>query len=378
MSQNQDSGQNASGQDSGQNPPPKIDVSYDIFNPGGDPSVLRACAVEWRAMAADLKATRDGLDTQVNGLGDAWTGAAATAFHKHWEHTRGQIDAALPNFETVAQQLEKAADSIEQVNSQIHEIVLQIAATAAIGIGLSIVTAGVSDAAAAAEGAAEAAEAGAAVARLARILKAIAEVLEKIKDAMEESKLLKFSVNFGKNLTANFGGNVLGQALAGQKVDWGTDLQDAGVSAWVGTKSGALGEDAATKVGPQLLKDILTGESESLTGSMLNNAITSAAGTEAADGVHLAEGDGTKTGDSFWQDPLTSAVGGLLGGAGVHLHAGGYSGQLESPIIGPVGANAGAYGIAGAGENGLTGEPDQQEPFDKGNPLVDPRGAYHS
>jgi WXG100 family type VII secretion target len=376
VSQNQDSGQDASGQDSGQNPPPKIDVSYDIFNPGGDASVLRACATAWRTMATDLKATRDSLDQQVNGLGDAWTGSAATAFHQHWNHTRGEIDAALPNFEAVAQQLDHAADSIEQVNNQIHEIVLQIAATAAIGIGLSIVTAGVSDAAAAAEGAAEAAEAGAAVARLARILKLIADSLEKIKDLMEESRLLKFSVNFAKNLTANFGGNVLGQALAGQKVDWGTDLQDAGVSAWVGTRLGQFGEDAATKVKPQLLQDILAGNSESLTGSMLNNAITSAAGTEAADGVHVAEGDGTKAGDSFWQDPLTSAVGGMLGGAGVHLHGGGYKGELPEPILGPVGANTGAYGVAGAGENGLTGEPDQQQPFDPGSQLVDPNGAY--
>ncbi|PYC68028.1 hypothetical protein C7C46_29680 [Streptomyces tateyamensis] len=380
-------------------PPPKIESSFDIFSPGGDPSVLRACAAAWREMATDLKSTRDSLDHQVSQLGGAWTGAAADGFHTHWEHTRGEIDAALPNFETVAQQLEQAADSIESVNKQIQEIVLEIAATAAIGIGLSIVTAGFSDAAAAASAAAEAAEASAAVARLARILEAVAKVLETVKTAMEDSKLLKFGVKFTGNLGANFGGNVLGQAMAGQQVTVGQDFQDAAVSAGIGTGLSGLGELAAPKLGNALatklagsgahagpwgggetVSNLLKGEG--LAGSMFTNSLTSAAGTAGADGVDILQG--SKTGANLGPDMLTSAIGGGIGGAGTH-----YGGKVYGPgpgthraggpddtTTGDALTNAGAYGLAGSGENDLTGEPDPQKFFDDGQPLVDPKGAY--
>jgi WXG100 family type VII secretion target len=379
-----------------QAPPPKIESSFDIFSPGGDPSVLRACAAAWRDMAKDLKNTRDTLDRQVSGLGGAWTGAASQGFHKHWEHTRGEIDAALPQFETVAQQLDTAADSIESVNNQIQEIVLEIAATAAIGIGLSIITAGFSDVAAATAAAAEAAEASAAVARLARILQAIEKVLETVKSAMESSKLLKFGVKFGGNLAANFGGNVLGQAMAGQDVSWGQDFQDAAVSAGVGTGLSELGGKLAPKLGDALgskfagsgahaapwgggkvVEGLMAGDG--LAGRMFTNTVTSAAGTTAADSVDIMQG--SKDGTNLWQDVLTSGAGGALGGGAVH---GGHKLYGE---IGPDGkplekiaedalTNAGAYGLAGATENDLTGEPKPQEPFDKGSPLVNPKGAY--
>ncbi|MEE4418811.1 WXG100 family type VII secretion target [Streptomyces bugieae] len=82
---------------------PQIE-SFDLFNPGGDPSVLRACAEAWRHMAHDLKGTIETQDQEVTRLGDDWTGAAAAAFHAHWKHTRGQMEKVLPQSETVAHQ----------------------------------------------------------------------------------------------------------------------------------------------------------------------------------------------------------------------------------------------------------------------------------
>ncbi|MDH6131683.1 WXG100 family type VII secretion target [Kitasatospora sp. MAA4] len=381
-------------------PPPKITSSFDIFSPGGDPGVLRACATAWRGMATDLKASRDQLDHQVSGLGTSWTGQAATGFHTHWNTTRGQIDAALPHFEEVAKQLDNAADSIESVNNQITEIVAEIAATAAIGIGLSIVTAGFSDAAAASAAAVEAGEASAAVARLAKILAAIEKVLETVKTAMEDNKLLSFGVKFAGNLAGNFGGNVLGQAMAGQQVTWGADFQDAAVSAGVGTSLSGLGEKFAPKVadalgtkfagsgahagnwgGATVISDLLKGEG--LAGGMFTNGVTSAAGTTAADTVDIAQGK--KNATNLWQDVVTSGVGGVAGGAAVHAGNKVYGpgtgshraeGSPDSNLPGDAATNGAAYGTAGAAENDLTGEPWPDTYFDNGSVLVDPKGAY--
>ncbi|WP_051967669.1 WXG100 family type VII secretion target [Kitasatospora mediocidica] len=383
-------------------PPPKITSSFDIFSPGGDPGVLRACATAWRGMATDLKSARDQLDHQVSGLGASWTGQAATAFHTHWNTTRGQIDGALPHFEEVAKQLDHAADSIAAVNKQIEEIVEQIAATAAIGIGLSIVTAGFSDAAAASAAAVEAGEASAAVARLAKILAAIEKVLETVKTAMEDNKLLAFGVKFAGNLGGNYAGNVLGQAMAGQKVTWGADFQDAAVSAGVGTSLSGLGEKFAPKVvdalgekfagsgahagswgGASVVGDLLKGDG--LVGGMFSNGVTSAAGTTAADSVDIAQGK--KNGTNLWQDVLTSGAGGLAGGAAVHggnkIYGPGTGthraeGSPDSNLPGDAATNGAAYGAAGTAENDLTGEPYPDTYFDDGSVLVDPKGAYGS
>ncbi|MFG2212251.1 WXG100 family type VII secretion target [Streptomyces sp. NPDC048638] len=198
----------------------KIEKSFNLFNPGGDPSVLRACAEAWRHMAHDLKSTVETQDHEVTRPGDSWTGAAADAFHGHWKHTRNQAEKALPQFETVARQLDTTADAIQKANDEVHRVVEEVLATVAIGIGLSVLTAGFSDAIAAGAAEAEIAEATAEVTRLGQLLIRIAKTLETVKEAMADSKLLKFVIEFGKNTGANFIGNVGGQAVTGQKITW--------------------------------------------------------------------------------------------------------------------------------------------------------------
>ncbi|MDH6118693.1 WXG100 family type VII secretion target [Kitasatospora sp. GAS204A] len=366
MGQQSSGGQNSGGQSAqpATPPPPPIEKSFDIFSPGGDPGVLRACANAWRTMATELKSTRDGLDQQVNGLGGAWTGQAADSFHAHWDHTRQQIDTALPNFENVAKQLDAAADAIESINNQIDEIVVQIAATAAIGIGLSIVTAGFSDVAAATDAAAEAAEAGAAVAQLARVLNAIDKVLEGIKDAMEDSKLLKIGITFAGNLAGDYSGNVLGQALSGQQVTWGADFQSAAIDAGFSTLLSTGAEAIAPK---GKLGDVLQGNG--LLGNVAMNGATSGLGQFTTD---LVDGNA----GSAWEDGLTSLAGGMLAGTGVHNGQKIYSGgDKHTPRDSAVSGTA--YGLANAAENALNGEPMDHTPFDDGSPLVDPKGAMH-
>ncbi|AJT63887.1 hypothetical protein T261_2202 [Streptomyces lydicus] len=314
---------------------PKIEKSFDLFNPGGDPSVLRACAEAWRHMAHDLKSTIETQDHEVTRLGDNWTGAAADAFHAHWKHTRSQVEKALPQFETVAHQLDTTADAIQKANDEVHRVVEEVLATVAIGIGLSVLTAGFSDAIAAGAAEAEIAEATAEVTRLGALLIRIAKILETVKTAMADSKLLKFAIEFGKNTGANFTGNVGGKLVTGQEITWrstGLDLQDAAVAGLVGTgigegagrlgqKLGKLSESAGEHAAGNAWapgKLIAAGlEGKNLPGRMATEGVGSAGGQAAADEAEIIfEGEDK---DILRDAAFSGAAGAAAGGAN---HAG--------------------------------------------------------
>ncbi|AJT63242.1 hypothetical protein T261_1556 [Streptomyces lydicus] len=307
---------------------PKIEKSFDLFNPGGDPSVLRACAEAWRHMAHDLKSTIETQDHEVAWLGDNWTGAAADAFHTHWKHTRSQVEKALPQFEAVAHQLDTTADAIQKANDEVHRVVEEIAATVAIGIGLTVLTAGFSDAIAAGAAEAEIAEAAGEVTRLGQLLIRAAKLIEAAKKVMETNKLLKFTIEFAKGTGANFIGNVGGQALTGQKITWLQDLQDAAIASGVGTGISAGAGKLGEKVGSWARssgehgadwapgKAIGEGlESKNLLGRMTVEGAGGAAGQAAADGGEMwIEGEDRSVG----RDMLFSGAGGAVGGAANH------------------------------------------------------------
>ncbi|MFI0155649.1 WXG100 family type VII secretion target [Streptomyces lydicus] len=308
---------------------PKIEKSFDLFNPGGDPAVLRACAESWRHMAHDLKSTIESQDQEVTRLGDDWTGAAADAFHSHWKATRAQVEKALPHFETVAHQLDTTADAIQKANEEVHRVVEEVLATVAIGIGLSVLTAGFSDALAAGAAEAEIAEATAEVTRLGQLLIRAAKTIETVKEAMADSRLLKFTIEFGKNTGANFIGNAGGQWVTGQKITWGQDFQDAAVAGAVGSAAGLGSEALGGKVGEwaassharglpwepgKAVEDVLKGKGA--LGGVVVGGGTSAIGQGAADGVDIVEGSGSKHASDVAPDMLTSLLtGGAAGGA---------------------------------------------------------------
>ncbi|WP_274916635.1 WXG100 family type VII secretion target [Streptomyces sp. WZ-12] len=307
---------------------PQIEKSFDLFNPGGDPSVLRACAEAWRGMAHDLKSTIETQNQEVTRLGDNWTGTAADAFHAHWNHTRGQVEKALPQFETVAKQLDTTADAIQKANDEVQRVVEEILVTAAIGIGLSVVTAGFSDAIAAGAAEMEIAEATTEIGRLGRLLIGAAKAIEKVKEAMKANKMLKFGIEFGKNTGANFTGNVLGQSLSGHKVTWAQDFQDAaiagGVSAGFSEVGGRVGqrlEDWSRSSGGHGAswapgKAIGAGlDGRNLLGRTVMEGVGSAGGQAAADGGDmLFEGDDK----DVLRDMGFSGAAGAVGGAANH------------------------------------------------------------
>ncbi|QZL02008.1 WXG100 family type VII secretion target [Streptomyces sp. BHT-5-2] len=364
----------------GQEQQPQIEKSFDLFNPGGDPSVLRACAEAWRGMAHDLKSTIETQDHEVARLGDNWTGAAADAFHAHWNHTKSQVEKALPHFETVAQQLEHTADAIKKANDEVHRVAEEIAATVAIGIGLTVLTGGFSDAVAAGAAAAEVAEAAGEVTRLGQLLIRVAEVMEKIRTAMNSSKLLKFGFEFGKSMDANFISNVGGQWATGQKIDWGQDLQDAAVAGLGGTVisegAGALGrgvtkwaqnsgERAAEKVwGPGAALGRGLG-GENLPGRAVVEGVGSAGGQAAADGVDMWEGQKK----DFWRDVGFSGAAGAAGGAANHAGdkinngGGGHraTNREKFPAWQQVPTDGAIYGIGNVANTELPQEKEQED-----------------
>ncbi|WP_432003356.1 WXG100 family type VII secretion target [Streptomyces sioyaensis] len=349
---------------------PQIEKSFDLFNPGGDPSVLRACAEAWRHMAHDLKSTIETQDHEVTRLGDNWTGAAADAFHAHWAHTKGQVEKALPHFETVAQQLNHTADAIQKANDEVHRVVEEIAATVAIGIGLTVLTGGFSDAVAAGAAAAEVAEAAGEVTRLGQLLIRVAEVMEKIRTAMNSSRLLKFGFEFGKNMDANFIGNVGGQWVTGQKVTWGQDLQDAAVAGLAGTAvsegAGKVGEKieewakSSGKHGAAWAPGEAIGAGlggKNVLGRMSVEGMGSAGGQAAADGVDMWEGQDK----DFWRDVGFSGAAGAAGGAANHtgdqINNGGGSHRATNregiPAWHQVPVDGAIYGIGNAANSEL-------------------------
>ncbi|MGI5259238.1 WXG100 family type VII secretion target [Streptomyces angustmyceticus] len=307
---------------------PKVEKSFDLFNPGGDPSVLRACAEAWLHMAHDLKSTVEAQDHEVTRLGDNWTGAAADAFHAHWNHTRSQVEKALPQFETVARQLDTTADAIQKANDEVHRVVEEIAATVAIGLGLTVLTAGFSNAIAAGAAEAEIAEAAGEITRLGQLLIRAAKTIEAVKKSMEANRLLKFTIEFGKGTGANFIGNVGGQDLTGQEITWGQDLQDAAIASFVGTgiatgagNAGGKVEDLARSSGEhgadwapgKAIGEGLGGKN--LLGRMAVEGVGGAAGQAAADeGEIYFEGEDKDVA----RDMLFSGAGGAVGGAANH------------------------------------------------------------
>jgi len=256
--------------------------------PGGDGDTLRSIAQDWDDLADEVNRQLDELDSAVGMVGPSeWAGAAADAFHQHWQQQADSTRKGVTNFHAVASSMRTYATNIDAINEELVSICEQIIIATTAGALLTVVTAGLSDLASAIADSAEAARIAALVAKFAdlaeqvgvdidRVAEVLGEVMENLKSLSETLKLGDVASNVAADTTAN----VASQALSGQKVTWGADLENGALDG-IGTvgASAVLG-----KVAPGLM--------------------TAADGTTTA----LSDGVGNFVGGVF-----QSEVGGLTG-----------------------------------------------------------------
>lgn len=170
----------------------RIERDIDIWNPGGDPGVLRERAGEWRTKAGELREGSGALDTAVAGVADSWRCPAADEFARYWRELSTGTEQMAGAFEEVAQNLDDTADEIERINDEVRRIYVEIGVTIAAGVALSFVTMGFSSLVGAGAAAAAASRAAALVARLGTFLMQMRGLLAASRTAMA-AKALVFS-----------------------------------------------------------------------------------------------------------------------------------------------------------------------------------------
>lgn len=148
----------------------RVERDVDIWNPGGDPGVLRARAGDWRTAASGLRDRRQRLEGVVTSTVARWEGSASGAFATYWTELSTGVEETAAAFDEVAGGLDEIADEIERVNEEVHQIYVEIGITVAAGVALSVVTMGFSGLLSAGAAAAGAARAATLVARLGSFL----------------------------------------------------------------------------------------------------------------------------------------------------------------------------------------------------------------
>lgn len=256
--------------------------------PGGDGDTLRSIAQDWDNLADAIGRQVDELDSAVQTVGPSeWAGDAADAFHRYWKQQTDAARKGVQNFHAVATSMRGYAKNIDSINEELVSICEQIVIATAAGALLTVVTAGLSDLASAIADSAEAARIAALIAKFADLAEQvgvdIGKVSEVLGELMEDLKSLAETLKLGdvaSNVVADTTANVASQALSGQKVTWGADLEN-GVLDGVGTVAGSA---VLGKVAPGLMT--------------------------AADGSSTALGDGV---GNLVGGVFQSEAGGLLG-----------------------------------------------------------------
>lgn len=271
--------------------------------PGGDGDTLRSIAQDWDDLADAINRQVGELDSAVKMVGPTeWSGDAADAFHQHWQQQADSTRKGVANFHNVAKSMRDYATNIDSINEELVSICEQIVIATAAGALLTVVTAGLSDLASAIADSAEAARIAALIAKFADLAEQVGvdidKVAEVLGEVMENLKSLSETLKLGdvaSNVVADTTANVASQALSGQKVTWGADLENGALDG-VGTvgASALLG-----KVAPGLM----TAADGSTTA--LSDGVSNFAG-----GVFQSEVGGVAgvQGDTAYRLPTSSAA----------------------------------------------------------------------
>ena len=224
--------------------------------PDGDTGKLRSTKTAWDALADSLSTLHSTGITKVSSALEGSHTPEMPAIHS----TITTVSTAISNLATEARTIGKAcgdfADQIDTVHQQtekeLQSLLDQIAATAALSIGLTIFTAGLSDAAGAAAAATETgiavsrilsfiAELGTTVARTIDEIATVAGSLAKVA-GISETITIRVVTIAGKSVVTGLGGAVSNVAVT-EITDPGANISDAALTGFIaGAGFSALGD----------------------------------------------------------------------------------------------------------------------------------------
>jgi hypothetical protein len=237
--------------------------------PDGDTGKLRAAKSAWESFADQLDTVHGTDVTRILSALDGTTTPELPAIHETVSTVRSNVSRLSQEARNLASAAGQLAEQIDKVHRQTEQELIslgeQLAATAAVGIGLTIFTAGLSDAAGAL------AAGGEIAAAVARILSFIAElgttvsrVVETIAESagavarvagVSEQITIRIVTIAGNSVVTGVGGAVTNVG-ATQIVDPGSNLADAAVQGFVGGAAfGVLGEGAKAAFAARAARD---------------------------------------------------------------------------------------------------------------------------
>ncbi|MFE9024433.1 WXG100 family type VII secretion target [Streptomyces sp. NPDC007808] len=328
------------------------EAGLELWNPGGEPDVLRNAANAWGAMGKALDTFVVHMDKVVRDVyGDEWRGPAADAFVKHWAEIKTSVADAQPSFGEAQKGLNEAADKIKEINDEIHAIYAEIGVTIGVSIATSFITLGFSAAAGAANAARLAGQAASAAARLGRILAAIARCFERLRTCEHSNELVRYGVHFASTFAGRtaieFGNGVTTSLLSGKGPEWENNL----VGGMAGAGMGKLADAAlGGRLGGGIGESIGAGAVGGATGSLVGDAVN-------ASGPWADEDDGFD-----WSQSLigagAGAAGGGVGGGMAHGPGSGEASGLRVGATGAEGTSGGAADGSGTADGASGGAAD--------------------
>jgi uncharacterized protein YukE len=277
---------------SGEQPPEQKTVLGFPLRPEGDGKAVGNGRHHWYELAQEIHGTFAELDRVISSV--QWSGAGRRAFDTRWAEFSGHGTEASQHSHEMGDHILKLGHQIEDAQHEWDLAMGAMAASTAIGVGLTFVTFGISDAVA--EGAATAAVGTmeAVCTALDVTLEAVVQVLE-LAIRVATQLAVKFSWQFSINVVSQEAANTVGGRGLGN-----LDLLQAAEFAGVSMVVPGLASKA-TIAGTKVL--------EGASGAILTGALTDA----AVQGV-----EGLTEGKPF--SPAEVVVSGALAGAG-HIAA---------------------------------------------------------
>ena len=187
----------------GQQQPEQQTVLGFPVRPAGDAEAVKAGRHYWYELAGEISGALADIDRAISGM--QWSGDARRAFDAAWSQFSGHGTEATQHAQEMGDQLLKLGNQIEDAQHEWDLAMAAMAASTAIGIGLTFVTFGVSDAVA--EGAAAAAVG---------TMEAVCTALDIALDAAVQALIaaIRVAVQLAVKFTLQFTINVVSQETA--------------------------------------------------------------------------------------------------------------------------------------------------------------------